>query len=140
MHRSEILRTADSTINGARQDAYGRPEANFARIADLWTAYLGEDLIGSLTAVDVALMMVLFKAARCKTGVGTEDSFIDLCGYGAIGGEMATGGGTVEPEAGCDQCGECQHKCEKDDLPKRLQDMLITLMFKTDDDEEGEDE
>lgn len=86
MNRSEILKRADEIINGERQTSYGKPEANFEFIANLWTVYLGKIVM----AEDVALMMALFKIARCKTGVGTEDSFVDACGYMAIGGEMAS--------------------------------------------------
>jgi len=86
MTRAEILETANRIINGERQTSYGTPESNFGLIAALWTVYLDH----LVTSEDVALMMALFKIARCKTGVGTEDSFVDACGYLAIGGEIAT--------------------------------------------------
>lgn len=43
------------------------------------------------TAKDVAVMMALMKIARIKTGTGTADCFVDLAGYAACGGEIATG-------------------------------------------------
>ena len=39
---------------------------------------------------DVACLMALLKIARIGGGRGTEDSFIDLAGYAACGGEIAT--------------------------------------------------
>lgn len=86
MKRSEILNEACVCVCGHRVQDYGSPEDNFARIGRLWSAYLGIDI----SALDVAMMMCLFKAARIKTGTGTADSFIDLAGYAACGGEIAT--------------------------------------------------
>ena len=37
------------------------------------------------------MMMALLKIARIKSGTATEDSYIDLAGYAACGGEIATG-------------------------------------------------
>ena len=95
MTKSEILDKAKSIVNGERQKMYGVPEKNMEFIAALWSVYLGHEI----TNADVALMMTLFKIARCKTGVGTEDSFIDGCGYLAIGGEICTTSGTTSPGA-----------------------------------------
>lgn len=36
------------------------------------------------------MMMALLKVARIRSGTGTEDSFVDLAGYAACGGEIAT--------------------------------------------------
>lgn len=74
-----------------RERDYGPPEDNFLRIADLWTAYVGGQII--FEPVDVAMMMALLKIARIKTGTGIADSFIDLAGYAALAGEIATAGG-----------------------------------------------
>ena len=35
------------------------------------------------------MMMALLKIARIKSGTATEDSFVDLAGYAACGGEIA---------------------------------------------------
>lgn len=35
------------------------------------------------------MMMSLLKIARIKSGGGTGDSFVDLAGYAACGGELA---------------------------------------------------
>jgi len=85
MTRKEILSNADKCVNGQREQDYGTPEQNFQIIADLWSAYKGV----SFSPVDVAMMMSLLKIARIKSGGGTGDSFVDLAGYAACGGELA---------------------------------------------------
>ena len=87
MNRPDILDNAKKCVCGQREQDYGSPENNFDRIAALWNAYMGDT---NFTAVDVAMMLGLLKIARIKTGTGTADSFIDLAGYAACGGEIAT--------------------------------------------------
>ena len=82
--RSRILQQAEICICGEREQDYGSPETNFAIIAEMWTAYTG----AKITPLDVAMMMCLLKITRIKNGGGTGDSFVDLCGYGACGGEI----------------------------------------------------
>ena len=53
-------------------------------IAEMWTAYTGT----KITPLDVAMMMCLLKIARIKNGGGSGDSFVDLAGYAACGGEI----------------------------------------------------
>ena len=89
MTRESILDTAKQMVCGHREQDYGSPENNFARIASLWSVYLDVPI----TPVDVAMMMALLKIARIKSGTGTADSFVDLAGYAACGGEIATGKG-----------------------------------------------
>lgn len=85
MTRTEILEKANACVCGQREQDYGTPESNFRRIAELWNAYLGGDIVNE---VDVAMMMALLKVARIKSGHATEDSFVDLAGYAACGGEI----------------------------------------------------
>ena len=87
MTRSDILHEAETQITGQREQDYGSPENNFALIANLWSDYLDAEI----TALDVAMMMCLLKIARIKNGGGTGDSFVDICGYGACGGEIYDG-------------------------------------------------
>lgn len=87
MTRSEILQAAQRCVCGQRESDHGRPEENFSVIADLWSAYKGMEF----SPLDVALMMALLKIARIRTGTATEDSFVDLAGYAACGGEIAGG-------------------------------------------------
>lgn len=86
MTRANILRQAEQCVCGHREQDYGSPENNFQTIAKFWSAYKSVDF----TATDVAMMMALLKIARIKTGTATEDSFVDLAGYAACGGEIAT--------------------------------------------------
>jgi hypothetical protein len=99
MTRSEILDAAKKCVCGQREQDYGTPESNFQLIADLWNSYLGlpyrhsdinesRDTIPEISPTDVAMMMGLMKIARIKNGGGTGDSFVDLAGYAACGGEI----------------------------------------------------
>ena len=85
MKRSEILEAARLCVCGEREQDYGTPEDSFGLIGQLWTAYMGT----LFTSKDVAMMMALLKIARIAGGSGTRDSFIDLAGYAACGGECA---------------------------------------------------
>lgn len=86
MERDEILRRAAVIVTGARQNTYGDAGANFTRIARLWSAYLNHPV----TPTDVACMMTTLKIARLAGAEGDHlDSWIDACGYMAIGGELS---------------------------------------------------
>ena len=89
-YRTVILDKARATICGDREQDYGSPENSFSCIADMWTAYLkGKHQIEfAIEPKDVAAMMVALKTARVATGHGKEDNWIDICGYGANGGEI----------------------------------------------------
>ena len=76
--RGESLNKAYETINGARQDNYGKPEDSFQKIASYWNAYLD---ITSIKAHDVSIMMTLLKIARIKGQKHHEDNYIDAAGY-----------------------------------------------------------
>lgn len=86
MTRESILNRAIECVCGKREQDYGSPEDNFNRIATYWSTHLGMEI----TAEDVAVMMALLKIARIGTGTATDDSWIDLAGYAACGGEIAT--------------------------------------------------
>lgn len=63
-----------------RAQHYGDPRPNLERIAGLWSAYIGR----TLTAHDVAQMMVLLKVARAKIDPWHEDNYVDMVGYAEI--------------------------------------------------------
>lgn len=84
MTREEILAAAQRCVCGDREQDYGSPESNFARIAALWSAYLSEDIYPR----DVAAMLALLKIARIASGHAKDDNWIDLAGYAACGGEI----------------------------------------------------
>ena len=105
--RADILDRAKAIVTGEREKQYGKPEDNFAIIAELWGAYTGY----KFSPVDVAMMMALLKVARIKTGVGTVDSFVDLAGYAACAGEIAGRGATVRVQTARDAENEETNKC-----------------------------
>lgn len=86
MTRPEILDAAKACVCGQREEDYGTPEDNFNLISRLWNAYLGDNVTD---AHDVAMMMALLKIARIRAGRRTGDSYVDLAGYAACGGEIS---------------------------------------------------
>ena len=113
MKNQDILDRAKAVVNGDRQDSYGHPERNFKVIAEMWSAYLDTQI----EPHDVALMMALLKIVRCRTGVGSLDSFVDGCGYMALAVEIVISntpfggkeGEADDPDVG--HCGVC--KCHQ---------------------------
>ena len=95
MKRAEILEAARVCVCGEREQDYGTPENNFETIGLLWGVYLRAAhpeinlAINGITPKDVATMMALLKVARIATG-SNPDSFVDLAGYAACAGEIAT--------------------------------------------------
>lgn len=88
--REKILKKAITCVCGHREQDYGSPENNFQIIANLWNAYINDDRLDGikLTSKDVAMMMALLKVARARGYKPTEDTFVDLAGYAACGGEL----------------------------------------------------
>ena len=88
MDRREILQEAERIVCGDRQDEYGSASASFERIAEMWRAYLGVDI----EAMDVANMYILTKVSRSITSPDKLDTWLDICGYAALAGEILTDG------------------------------------------------
>lgn len=88
VNRDELFAEASSIISGDRQAAYGSAKENFARTAALWEQALG----ASVSPVDVAVCMILLKIDRLKTSPAKADTWVDILGYAALGGEIATSG------------------------------------------------
>lgn len=86
MIRKEILDEAARIVTGERQAQYGDAEDSFGLIGGLWSDYLNHPV----SSKDVALMMILLKVAREKGGKGKADNWVDIAGYAACGGEVAT--------------------------------------------------
>lgn len=84
--RNDILEFAGCLINGLREQSYGHPGESFARIAKMWSIVVGKDL----DCTDVALMLALLKVSRLSNDRTHLDSWVDLAGYAALGGELAT--------------------------------------------------
>lgn len=85
MDRASCLKSAESIVCSDRNQQYGDPENNFAQIANMWTAYLNVDIMPE----DVAMMMIMLKIARVKTGSHKGDNYIDIAGYAACAAEIA---------------------------------------------------
>ena len=83
MNRKEVLRKTESLINGPRAKEYGDAHENHARIAQMWSVLLDKPV----TIQQVYQCMVAVKLARLVVTPDHEDSWIDICGYGALGGE-----------------------------------------------------
>jgi hypothetical protein len=84
--RQAILDKASNLIDGDRADEYGDAQGNFERIATYWNTHLG--LIDFISPTDVAVMMTLVKVSRLHGEAKSIDSFVDACGYMALGGEI----------------------------------------------------
>lgn len=92
--RREILQAAERFVCVDRDQDYGGPEDSFAMIARLWEPIIEARCVSSngdvtLDAVTVALLMAELKIARAATNIGHMDSWVDLAGYAACGGEIA---------------------------------------------------
>ena len=90
MNRDEVLLKAGDYINGQRAKDYGSAYDNFKRIADGWNLIVKEALVttGYITPQHVALMMDWVKTARLLNNTDHDDSWIDKCGYSALGAEF----------------------------------------------------
>ena len=89
MNRAQILDTAIQCVTVDRTAAHGRPEATFGAIAAVWSARLGI----TLTGWQVCIMLADLKTCRAWGNPAHADNWVDLAGYAACGGELASGGG-----------------------------------------------
>jgi hypothetical protein len=67
---------AVATMMGERMTTHGKPEDTLARIAQMWSGYIGTDI----SVTDVAQMMVLLKIARARFGYD-RDHYLDAIAY-----------------------------------------------------------
>jgi hypothetical protein len=90
--RGTILETAAGYVTKDREQQYGSPENNFMTIAGFWQQYIitKHGTYIEVTAEDVANMMCLLKIGRIASGQKKDDNYIDLAGYAACAGEIAT--------------------------------------------------
>jgi len=63
-------------MNGDRMRTHGNPADTLARIAQMWTGYLGKDI----HPTDVAQMMVMVKQARSRSAYD-RDHYLDAIAY-----------------------------------------------------------
>ena len=83
MKRSECLEAARKAVE-ERAVQHGKPENTFAQIANLWSAFLGIELV----AADAAMMMILLKVGRAQGNPANNDTWVDIAGYAACGAEL----------------------------------------------------
>ena len=83
MKREQILDKAKTLISGDRAKDYGDAYLNHKRIAELWSPILNKDI----TVEQVYACMIAVKLSRLIETPDHEDSWIDICGYAALGGE-----------------------------------------------------
>jgi hypothetical protein len=102
--RKKLIDEASQYVTKDRNTSYGEPEDNFQAIADVWNAQgvrIDKPHNGShrnVTSTDVALMMAGMKLARLKTNPSHRDSWVDLIGYAACGGDIALPDEDDEPD------------------------------------------
>lgn len=77
-----LLLEAEGLVNGDRSAAYGAPADNFTRWRDLARAS-GRPGLASITAEDIATLMILGKVAR-DTNSPKRDNPVDMAGYAFI--------------------------------------------------------
>lgn len=82
-HRRLLLEEGIKITCGDRDASYGEPINNFSNTAAIINAVMGL----SLTASDVALIMVCVKMARMGQHA-SDDTYIDAAVYAAIVGEL----------------------------------------------------
>jgi len=82
---SNILTEAESAVYSDREKTYGEPAQNLGAIAVLWSSYLKAkfSIDVTLTAEDVAWLMIQLKTARAMRGFHRDD-LIDTAGYAAL--------------------------------------------------------
>jgi hypothetical protein len=78
---SEILLEAHRLVNGPRQQDYGHPADDYAKVSDIFYSITGVDLSVS----EAILFMVSVKLARLRTNLENDtihhDSLVDALGY-----------------------------------------------------------
>lgn len=91
--RPEILDTARGYVTRDRQATHGLPENTFGAIAAIWSARLGQQI----TPAQVCIMLIDLKTCRAWGNQPNAENWVDMAGYTACGGELATAKG--EPSA-----------------------------------------
>lgn len=81
---SGLLRTAAALVDGDRAKTHGDKIGNHENISRLWGAFLGI----TIRPQDVALMMVLLKVARTKSGTHNLDDYVDMAAYAGVAAEI----------------------------------------------------
>lgn len=75
-----VLDKAKAVVTGDRQDQYGDPFTNLARVAKLWSVLLDREV----TPIQVVQCMIALKQARLVNDPTAADSWVDIAGYAAL--------------------------------------------------------
>jgi|TARA_R110000803_G_scaffold11960_1_gene35225 hypothetical protein len=86
--RAFFLKEAEGLINGPRAKEYGPAKKNHQRIADIWSILLDKKLNDRITPEEVVACMIGVKVARLAEDINKDDSWTDIIGYAALGGEI----------------------------------------------------
>lgn len=78
-----IATEAEHIVNTSRNEQYGHPERDFARIAGAINALYGTEF----EARDIPVIMAVVKLSRIVESPDKRDSWVDLIGY-ALTAEM----------------------------------------------------
>lgn len=87
MNRAYFLDKAEELINGNRAREYGDARENHQRIADVWSMILKT----KVTPEQVCACMIGLKLARLANSMQQDDTWVDIAGYAALGGEISQG-------------------------------------------------
>lgn len=82
--RDTVISKAQGLISGDRDEEYGDAQMSFQKIADIWSVILNV----RVTEKQVAMMMAGLKLARLSYDPDSEDGWVDLIGYAALGAEV----------------------------------------------------
>ena len=82
------MKTAEQLINGPRAKEYGPARKNHEHIAQIWSIILEQDI----TPEQVVACMVGLKLAEVSEDMTKDDSWVDIIGYAALGGEIINDG------------------------------------------------
>ena len=84
MNRKELLEKAEGTGKWSRAEDYGDAAENFQRVADLWSPIFGQEV----TVAQVVQAMISLKLSRLINSPEHTDTWVDIAGYAALGGEI----------------------------------------------------
>lgn len=88
--RAEILDTAKKLTTSDRNSTYGEPIDHLSHVADILNAYGYRGPGGrKIQAYDAPIFQIIVKLSRLNNGPAHMDSWTDISGYAAIGGEVA---------------------------------------------------
>ena len=83
-YRDDFLMAAQDVINGDRATDYGDNFETQSRIALIWSGILGIEVAPH----QVPLLFITAKALRASRNAAHVDSWVDIAGYAALGGEI----------------------------------------------------